>query len=130
MSLLAVPAPGAEKIKVLLIDGQNNHNWKQTTPVLVDVDPTDFQLSLDELRKALPGIKVWADDTLQSGPTPPTVHFVFTDRSGASMVLEFVKGEQRIYDGVAQVLTNAPTYDWHVTNLRNYLGMTSGSPTT
>ena len=81
--------------------------------------------TVDELRKALPGIKVWADDTLQSGPTPPTVHFVFTDRSGASMVLEFVKGEQRIYDGVAQVLTNAPTYDWHVTNLRNYLNLST-----
>lgn len=26
----------AEKIKVLIIDGQNNHNWKQTTPVLVN----------------------------------------------------------------------------------------------
>ena len=24
------------KIKVLLLDGQNNHNWKATTPVLVD----------------------------------------------------------------------------------------------
>ena len=24
----------AESIKVLLIDGQNNHNWKATTPVL------------------------------------------------------------------------------------------------
>lgn len=24
------------KIKVLLIDGQNNHNWKATTPVMVD----------------------------------------------------------------------------------------------
>ena len=23
-----------EKIKVLVIDGQNNHNWQQTTPVL------------------------------------------------------------------------------------------------
>ncbi len=27
---------GGEKIKVLLIDGQNNHAWKQTTPVLVE----------------------------------------------------------------------------------------------
>tara|TARA_B100001964_G_scaffold230027_1_gene283013 strand:+ start:775 stop:1650 length:876 start_codon:yes stop_codon:yes gene_type:complete len=26
----------ADKLKVLLIDGQNNHNWKATTPVLVD----------------------------------------------------------------------------------------------
>lgn len=81
--------------------------------------------NVDELRKALPGMKVWADATLQTGPTPPTLHFVFTDRAGASIVLEFVKGEQRIYDGVAKVLTNAPTYDWQTTNLRNYLNLST-----
>ena len=26
----------AKPIKVLLLDGQNNHNWKTTTPVMVD----------------------------------------------------------------------------------------------
>ncbi len=26
----------ADKIKVLIVDGQNNHSWKQTTPVLVN----------------------------------------------------------------------------------------------
>ncbi|MEM6917003.1 MAG: hypothetical protein AAF491_10605, partial [Verrucomicrobiota bacterium] len=25
----------AEKIRVLLVDGQNNHNWVETSPVLV-----------------------------------------------------------------------------------------------
>ncbi len=30
----ALSAGAAEKIKVLVIDGQNNHNWQQTTPVL------------------------------------------------------------------------------------------------
>lgn len=30
----ALSASAAEKIKVLVIDGQNNHNWQQTTPVL------------------------------------------------------------------------------------------------
>lgn len=30
----ALSAPAAEKLKVLVIDGQNNHNWQQTTPVL------------------------------------------------------------------------------------------------
>jgi uncharacterized protein len=37
--LAALLAPGlsaADRIKVLVIDGQNNHNWKQTTPVLVN----------------------------------------------------------------------------------------------
>ena len=36
--LLAFPLSAAKKapIRVLLIDGQNNHNWKATTPVMVD----------------------------------------------------------------------------------------------
>jgi uncharacterized protein len=36
--LLAFPLTAAQKapIRVLLIDGQNNHNWKATTPVMVD----------------------------------------------------------------------------------------------
>jgi penicillin V acylase-like amidase (Ntn superfamily) len=78
-----------------------------------------------ELRAALPGIKVWADNTLQSGPTPPTVHFTFTDRSGATLVLEFTNGQQHIFDNVAHVLTNSPTYDWHINNVRNYLSLST-----
>ena len=31
----AVPVAAAENIRVLIIDGQNNHDWKATTPVLV-----------------------------------------------------------------------------------------------
>lgn len=34
--LLAASAPAADKLKVLLIDGQNNHKWDITTPVLVN----------------------------------------------------------------------------------------------
>jgi type 1 glutamine amidotransferase len=30
----ALPAAAADPIKVLIIDGQNNHNWKATTPIL------------------------------------------------------------------------------------------------
>ncbi len=82
-----------------------------------------------ELRDGLKAMKVWADDSLPSGPTPPTIHFVFVDRSGAGIVVEYVKGEVRIHDNVAHVLTNAPTYDWHLTNIRNYLNLTTiGEP--
>ncbi len=31
---LASIAPAAPKMKALIVDGQNNHNWQQTTPVL------------------------------------------------------------------------------------------------
>lgn len=81
--------------------------------------------SVAEVRAALPGIKVWADPSLPSGPTPPTIHMVFTDRSGAGIVVEYVGGELRIHDNVAHVLTNAPTYDWHLINLRNYLNLST-----
>jgi hypothetical protein len=33
---LASTADAADRLKVLLIDGQNNHNWKAMTPVMVD----------------------------------------------------------------------------------------------
>jgi hypothetical protein len=33
----------AKPIKVLLLDGQNNHNWKATTPIMVDaLEKDDF----------------------------------------------------------------------------------------
>lgn len=32
--LLAVSATAAEPVRVLIVDGQNNHNWKATTPIL------------------------------------------------------------------------------------------------
>jgi uncharacterized protein len=31
---LILPAAAAEKARILIIDGQNNHDWRQTTPVL------------------------------------------------------------------------------------------------
>ena len=29
-----LPATADDKLKVLIVDGQNNHNWKATTPVM------------------------------------------------------------------------------------------------
>lgn len=78
-----------------------------------------------DVRAALGKTKVWADASLPSGPTPPTIHMVFTDRSGASIVVEYVGGQLQIHDNVASVLTNSPTYDWHLINLRNYLNLTT-----
>lgn len=76
-----------------------------------------------ELKAALPRVKVWYDPSLKTGPTPPTVHFVFNDRSGKGIVVEFVEGQMQIHDNKAHVLTNAPTYQWQLTNLRNYINI-------
>ena len=34
VTLMVTDASAAEKLKLLIVDGQNNHNWKSTTPVL------------------------------------------------------------------------------------------------
>lgn len=81
--------------------------------------------SVKELRAALEETKVWSNPSAATGPTPPLIHFVFTDRSGAGIIVEYVNGEVQIHDNVAHVLTNAPTYDWHLNNVRNYLSLST-----
>lgn len=49
-------------------------------------------------------------------------HFKIVDPSGASKIIEIVnKGEVKIYEPYLGVITNSPTYDWHIINQRNYL---------
>ncbi len=81
--------------------------------------------SVAEVRDALSQTKVWADPSLHTGATPPTLHMVFTDRSGDSVIVEYVGGELQMHDNVAGVLTNAPPYGWHLLNARNYLNLTT-----
>jgi penicillin V acylase-like amidase (Ntn superfamily) len=82
--------------------------------------------NVKELRGELPKYKVWFDPSEVKGlPTPPWLHLVLTDRSGDSIIVEFVKGQMVIHNNFAGVLTNAPTYDWHLNNVRNYLSLTT-----
>lgn len=55
----------------------------------------------------------------------PEVHWVFHDASGASIVVEYCEGRRRICENPLGVCTNAPTFDWHMTNLKNYVKMFS-----
>ena len=53
------------------------------------------------------------------------VHFVVHDRSGKSVVIEPLNKSLKIYDNPLGVVTNSPTFDWHMTNLRNYVNLTA-----
>jgi len=54
---------------------------------------------------------------------PPPIHFILADPSGDQIVVEFIQGQPRILDAPLGVMTNAPTYDWHIINLRNYINL-------
>ena len=57
------------------------------------------------------------------GLTPP-VHFVLHDAAGHCTVLEYVNGTLKVHANPLGVITNSPTFDWHLTNLRNYVNLT------
>ena len=53
----------------------------------------------------------------------PTFHFVVHDAEGRCAVLEYVGGELKVYDNPIGAITNAPTFDWQITNLCNYINL-------
>lgn len=58
-------------------------------------------------------------------PEAPPIHFSLHDASGASAVVEFTDGKMNIYNNPIGVLTNAPEFPWHLTNLRNYINLSA-----
>ena len=55
--------------------------------------------------------------------TAASNHFFFMDEQGEKVVLEPKEGSLQIYDNPYGVLTNAPDFFWHETNLKNYISL-------
>ena len=95
--------------------------------------------TVDDVVTALAGVQIWnppVRDLWPSGrPVPaklaPLMDWTFTehlavhDAHGGDLVVEFLDGGARIHHNPDGVLTNSPTFDWHLTNLRNYIGLTN-----
>ncbi|UCH73287.1 MAG: choloylglycine hydrolase family protein [Rhodospirillales bacterium] len=58
---------------------------------------------------------------------PDPGHWMVTAPSGRSIVIEYAEGEVRFFENRLGVITNSPTYDWHMTNLRNYINLSAVS---
>lgn len=78
--------------------------------------------TVDEVRDALADLRVVAVVEPKLG-FPPPLHIMVSDRSGETIVIEFLEGETVIFEAPLRVMTNAPTYDFHMTNLRNYINL-------
>ncbi len=74
-----------------------------------------------EIKTALPKLRVvYNKDIAKVFGAPAPLHLVVTDNTGASIVIEYVKGVLHIYENRVGVMTNSPSYDWQILNLRNY----------
>jgi len=79
--------------------------------------------TVDEVRAALPNIVVYDLVMPPAGAQP--LHWAIFDAQGGAIVVEYVGGTLRIHDNPIGVLTNSPNFEWHQTNLRNYVNLTN-----
>ncbi len=56
-----------------------------------------------------------------------SVHWRIAEPDGRMVVLEVVNGVPHFYENGLGVLTNAPGFPWHMTNLNNYVNLEPGS---
>lgn len=92
--------------------------------------PTDFPNwiitqfeTLEEVKEAVRTASITPTVIEGWGPTAPPFHYIVYDKSGKSIVIEPIDGKLIVHDNPFGVMTNSPTFDWHMTNLRNYLNL-------
>lgn len=100
----------------------------------VNIGPYDLILfllsnfsNLVEVKEALSNINLVNQPFSPVTPLP-TLHWIVTDCTGESIVIEKTKEGMKVYDNTVGVLTNSPTFDWHLTHLRQYIGLSSNQP--
>jgi len=79
--------------------------------------------TVDEVRKGLDEVRVVPVPEKEIGNIPPPLHYMVTDASGKTIVVEYTKNRLQVYDNKVGVLTNSPSFDWHLTNLKAYAGL-------
>ena len=76
--------------------------------------------TVEEVKHNIGSVAV-AEVVFQKWGFVPPIHYVVHDASGKSIVIEYVDGRLHVHDNVLGVMSNWPTFDWHMTNLRNYV---------
>jgi choloylglycine hydrolase len=96
------------------------------------LSPVDFSnwiltnfADVAELRAAIEADTVVVAPTIVPGwpAEPQPFHWVVYDAAGRCLVIEPVGGRLVLHDNPLGSFTNSPTFDWHLTNLRNYLSL-------
>lgn len=97
----------------------------QNNRTVVDLQLVMWMLSqfstIDEVKAAISSIRVVGLEKSS------VVHWRIGEPSGRQVVLEIVNGEPHFYENEVGVLTNAPGFEWQLTNLNNYVNLLPGT---
>lgn len=78
--------------------------------------------SIDEVKAAIAKV-----DLVTLSHKIGSVHWRIAQPDGRMVVMEVVGGVPQFYENKLGVITNAPGFQWHMTNLNNYLNLVPGS---
>lgn len=102
-----------------------------TNPKALAIAPWDLMTwilttcaSVDQVKQTLPTICVTKTVFKPWGIIPP-VHAIVHDKHGKSLVIEYRAGKLFMYDNPLGIFTNSPDFEWHLTNLRNYINVST-----
>lgn len=102
----------SEKNKNNAIASEELGNWLLATCATVE-----------EVKAALGKVTV-VENYIKEIDNFAPIHWAITDAGGHSVVVEYTKDGLKVHNNKIGVVTNNPTYDWHMTNLRNYVSLT------
>lgn len=114
---------------VLYFEGYAHYDLPQNNKELVaSLDFLHYLLghcsSIDDLTDLLKGVSIVGfADPITKKVAP--LHWIATDRSGKSVVIEQTITGLEIIENPIGVMTNSPDIRWHQTNLRNYLDLST-----
>lgn len=83
--------------------------------------------TVQEVKEALKDVVLVDVPVNEQTPIAP-LHWMICDKTGESIVVEKTVNGLSVMDNKVGVLTNAPTFDWHLTNLTQYMGLTPTQP--
>lgn len=96
------------------------------------LSPVDFSnwiltqfATVDEVKESLDQVVIVPTVLKQWGTEPPPFHYIVYDRAGDCLIIEPLNGKLVTYENKFGVITNSPTYDWHLTNMRNHVNLTT-----
>ncbi|WP_426351110.1 choloylglycine hydrolase [Alloiococcus sp. CFN-8] len=96
-----------------------------------NIGPYDFMLwmlsnfeTVSEVRSALTNINL-VNIPFAPGVGIATLHWIVYDKKDDCIVIEQTRDKFSVFDNKIGVLTNPPTFDWHIENLNQYITLSS-----
>ncbi|HAP3574233.1 TPA: choloylglycine hydrolase family protein [Enterococcus faecalis] len=82
--------------------------------------------TVSEVKQAYRNLNLVSINFKEEVPIAP-LHWIISDKEN-SIVLEMTSEGIKIFDNPIGVLTNNPTFDYHLINLKNYMGISAKQP--